>query len=223
MSLRGTRDTSTPPMTVGSFICSPSGLVQDHVAHFVAFFLPSDEFLSPCSRLLLVLFSVGLLLVLACELIPTMGQTSSKSKPPLDLVLSHFQDFRNAAAFFATHMRIRVICSAEWPAFQVGWPPKGSFDRKLILRIQDMVLTIQTRSPTLWPHAVFWSTPPSWLKTLILSSENKIAILLAQQRKSKEKPRRSDAPAVLPSPSDPELLTPLLLSITNEEHLSDRE
>lgn len=206
-------------MTVGSFICSPWGLVQDHVAHFVAFFLLSAQFLSPCFRLLLVLFSVGLLLVLACELISTMGQTSSKSKPLLDLILSHFQDFRNAAAFSATCVKLghlRVICSAEWPAFQAGWPPKGSLDLKLILRNQDMALTIRPSRPGplhCGPMLSSGQPPLSWLKPLILSSENKTAILLDHPRKSKGKPHWSDTPAVLPSPSDPEL-TPLLLSIT---------
>lgn len=182
-------------MTVGSFICSPWGLVQDHVAHFVAFFLLSAQFLSPCFRLLLVLFSVGLLLVLACELISTMGQTSSKSKPLLDLILSHFQDFRNAAAFSATCVKLghlRVICSAEWPAFQAGWPPKGSLDLKLILRNQDMALTIRPsrpgplhcgpmlssgQPPLSWlkPHSIQHSIPEIWVETTPPSASNPAA------------------------------------------------
>ena len=65
----------------------------------------------------LVLFIV---VVLACEVFPTMGQTSSKPKTPWDLVLSHFQDFRDAATVSAAHVKLgqlRVLCSLEWPAF----------------------------------------------------------------------------------------------------------
>lgn len=46
----------------------------------------------------LVLFVVSLLVVVVCEVISIIGKASSKHKAPLELVLFHFQDCKEAAA-----------------------------------------------------------------------------------------------------------------------------
>lgn len=57
----------------------------------------SAGFLSPHFRFL-VLFVVSLLVVVVCEVISIIGKASSKPKAPLELVLPHFHNCKEAAA-----------------------------------------------------------------------------------------------------------------------------
>lgn len=57
----------------------------------------SAGFLSPHLRFI-VLFVVGLFVVVVCKVISIIGKASSKPKTPLELVLSHFQYCKEAAA-----------------------------------------------------------------------------------------------------------------------------
>lgn len=98
----------------------------------------SIGFSSPLFCLLVVLFTVDIFIVLVYELILTMDQTSSKPKASLNLVLARFQDVMDAAAVSTSYVRLEqlgVFCSPGWPASWLGWPPEGSFDIELILRV----------------------------------------------------------------------------------------
>lgn len=64
--------------------------------------------LASCFHFFLVVLFVILLLVVMCEVISTMEKASFKPKSPLDLALSLFQDFREAAASAA-------LCDARAP------------------------------------------------------------------------------------------------------------
>lgn len=147
----------------------------------------SAGFSSRHFRFLVVLFVFSFLVVLICELISTMGKTSSKPRASLDLALSHFQDVKDAAAVSTTHVaqgRLRVLCSLEWPAFQVGWPPKDSFDLKLIPKIQDIVFSDPghpDQVPTFWPGTASWSTPCPGCNLLFFPQEMKMLFFLSSQ------------------------------------------
>ena len=56
-----------------------------------------------------------------------MGQTTST---PLSLMTNHFSDFKSRAQNLSLLMKksnLVTFCSAEWPAFDVGWPQEGTF------------------------------------------------------------------------------------------------
>ena len=56
-----------------------------------------------------------------------MGQTTST---PLSLMTNHFSDFKSRVQNLSLLMKkskLVTFCSAEWPAFDVGWPQEGTF------------------------------------------------------------------------------------------------
>ena len=57
-----------------------------------------------------------------------MGQTQTI---PLTIMIDHFKDVSQRANNLSVEVRKgqwQVFCSSEWPAFNVGWPPEGTFD-----------------------------------------------------------------------------------------------
>ena len=61
-----------------------------------------------------------------------MGQTLSGCSP-LTLITDHFKEVRARAHNLSVEIkksRMVIFCSAEWPSFNVGWPPEGTFDLK---------------------------------------------------------------------------------------------
>ena len=56
-----------------------------------------------------------------------MGQATST---PLSLMTDHFSDFKSRArnlSVLVKKNKLMIFCSAEWPAFNVGWPQEGTF------------------------------------------------------------------------------------------------
>lgn len=104
----------------------------------------SAGFLTCHFPLLVDVFAVGLFMVIAIETFFSMGQSSSNTQVPLDMVFSHFQDFQNAAAISSAQVELGqlwILCALEWSAFQVGWPPGGSFNLSLIFKVQSVVFS----------------------------------------------------------------------------------
>ena len=67
----------------------------------------------------------------------TMGQGEST---PLSLTTDHFSDVRARAydlSLLVTKSKLITFCSAEWPAFQVGWPPEGTFQPSIIRAVKE--------------------------------------------------------------------------------------
>ena len=69
-----------------------------------------------------------------------MGQGEST---PLSLMTDHFSDVRARVydmSLLVTESQLITFCSAEWPAFQVGWPPEGTFQPYIIQVVKEKVM-----------------------------------------------------------------------------------
>ena len=67
----------------------------------------------------------------------TMGQGEST---PLSLMTDHFSDVRARAhklSLLVKKSKLVTFCSAEWPAFQVGWPLEGTFQPSIIQAVKE--------------------------------------------------------------------------------------
>ena len=70
----------------------------------------------------------------------TMGQGEST---PLSLMTDHFSDVRARAhnlSLLLKKGKLITFCSAEWPAFQVGWPPEGTFQPSIIQAVKEKIM-----------------------------------------------------------------------------------
>lgn len=109
------RKHSVPPLTIGS--CSYMTLWDWYGITW-----------SSTQRCLVISVScqvMSLLIVVVCEVISTMEKASFKSKSPLDLALSHFQDSREAAASAALcEARAPIAC---WQSTTPSAPPPPPF------------------------------------------------------------------------------------------------
>ena len=99
----------------------------------------------------------------------TMGQTIST---PLGLTLEHWTEIKTRAHNLSVDVRKRfwrTFCSAEWPAFDVGWPPEGTLGLVVISAVKVVVLQRRPGfQPDQVPYILIWKNlaqdPPSWLK-----------------------------------------------------------
>ena len=101
-----------------------------------------------------------------------MGQGESTQ---LSLMTDHFSDVRAKAydlLLLVTKSKLITFCSAEWPAFQGGWPPEGTFQPSIIQVVKEKVM-----APDPWghlsqvPYVMLWQDlveyPPKWLKPFV--------------------------------------------------------
>ena len=101
-----------------------------------------------------------------------MGQGEST---PLSLMTDHFSDVRARAhnlSLLIKKSKLMTFCSAEWPAFQVGWPPEGTFQPSIIQAVKKRIM-----APDPWghpdqvPYVMVWQdlveNPPKWLKPFV--------------------------------------------------------
>jgi hypothetical protein len=42
-----------------------------------------------------------------------------------------------------TPNKLKILCEVDWPAFGVGWPPKGSLDKTVINKIYRVIVKKQ--------------------------------------------------------------------------------
>jgi hypothetical protein len=61
-----------------------------------------------------------------------------------------------------------ALCSVEWPTFNVGWPPQGTFSLDTIKKVHDVINKPGLHGgPDQYPYVLMWQTlvedPPSWL------------------------------------------------------------
>ena len=102
----------------------------------------------------------------------TMGQGEST---PLSLKTDHFSDVRARAhnlSLIIKKSKLITVCSAEWPAFQVGWPPEGTFQPSIIQAVKEKIM-----APDPWghldqvPYVMVWQdlveNLPKWLKPFV--------------------------------------------------------
>ena len=84
-----------------------------------------------------------------------MGQATSI---PLPLMTDHFSDFKSRAQTLSVLVKknkLMIFCSAEWPAFDVGWPQEGTFSLPIIQAIRKCSLLARLDTQTKLP--IFWS------------------------------------------------------------------
>uniref|UniRef100_A0ABI7ZV80 CCHC-type domain-containing protein n=1 Tax=Felis catus TaxID=9685 RepID=A0ABI7ZV80_FELCA len=140
-----------------------------------------------------------------------MGQTQTT---PLSIMIDHFKDVRGRANNLSVEVRkgrLQFFCSSEWPTFNVGWPPEGTFDLPTIHRVRSIISQPKTGHLDQLPYIITWQDlvedPPSWLKPFLtlLPPEPKPILALQETEKRKR----------LTQPSAP--LYPVLQGGTEEE------
>ena len=81
-------------------------------------------------------------MVTLCDLLLTLAMGQGESTP-LSLMTDHFSDVRARVydlSLLVTKSKLITFYSAEWPAFQVGWPPEGTFQPSIIRAVKEKVI-----------------------------------------------------------------------------------
>ena len=113
-------------------------------------------------------------MVILGDLLLTLAMGQGESTP-LSLMIDHFSDVRARAynlSLLVTKSKLITFCSAEWPTFQVGWPPEGTFQPSIIRAVKEKVM-----APDPWghlsqvPYVMVWQDLiedlPEWLKPFV--------------------------------------------------------
>ena len=94
---------------------------------------------------------------------------------PLSLTLDHWTEVRSRAHNLSVEIKKgpwQTFCISEWPAFDVGWPPEGTFDLTLIFEVKAIVFQNGPGShPAQQPYITVWQdlvqNPLPWIKPWI--------------------------------------------------------
>jgi hypothetical protein len=94
---------------------------------------------------------------------------------PKTLLLSHFSDIYAKRHNYGVEIKkgkLDALCSVEWPTFNVGWPPQGTFSLDTIKKARDVINKPGLHGhPDQYPYILMWQTlvedPPSWLRPFI--------------------------------------------------------
>ena len=143
-----------------------------------------------------------------------MGQGEST---PLSLMTDRFLDVRARAhnlSLLVNKSKLITFCSAEWPAFQVGWPPEGTFQPSIIQAVKEKIM-----APDPWghpdrvPYVMVWrdlvEDPPKWLKPFVhkppSSSNSQVLVMktLPRENKKERGPKTSLSGIILSKPDRP--------------------
>ena len=124
-------------------------------------------------------FSVGacllaIVFILVLLLTEEMGQTQMT---PLDLTLRHWEDVKSRAnnmSVLVKKDKWNTLASADWPVFQVGWPPGGSFSLPLIQAVKKKVFGTRSHvHQDQIPYILVWENlvtePPHPLASALLT------------------------------------------------------
>ena len=140
----------------------------------------------------------------------TMGQGEST---PLSLMTDHFLDVRARAhnlSLLVKKSKLITFCSAEWPAFQVGWTPESTFQRSIIQAVKEKIM-----APDPWghpdqvPYVMVWQdlvvNPPKWLKPFIHRppSSSNSQVLVRKTPPPQRKPKTSLSGIIFSKPYRP--------------------
>nr|XP_034342656.1 protein transport protein sec31-like [Arvicanthis niloticus] len=136
-----------------------------------------------------------------------MGQTITT---PLSLTLDHWGDVRARGHDLSVTVRKgpwQTFCTSEWPTFDVGWPPEGTFDLLTIRAVKAIVFQEGPGShPDQQPYILVWEDltryPPPWAKPWITRRPPNSKVLTIREeaeKKNKSKPSKEEA-STLPKP-----------------------
>jgi hypothetical protein len=97
---------------------------------------------------------------------------------PKTLFLSHILEIRAKGHNYGMEIKkgkFNTLCSVEWPTFNVGWPPQGTFSLDMIKKVRDVINRLGLHGhPDQYPYILMWQTlvedPPSWLQPFIHES-----------------------------------------------------
>jgi hypothetical protein len=69
-----------------------------------------------------------------------MGGNQSKITP-LECMINNFKKkFNGGYGVKLTPNELNVLCKVDWPAFGIGWPPKGSLDKIVINDVYRVIV-----------------------------------------------------------------------------------
>uniref|UniRef100_A0A8C5SCG2 Uncharacterized protein n=1 Tax=Laticauda laticaudata TaxID=8630 RepID=A0A8C5SCG2_LATLA len=102
-----------------------------------------------------------------------MGGGESKSPTPLGAMLKHFRKAYESQDYgleWSRH-KLQVFCEGEWPTFEFGWPPAGTLDIPIAVKVHQLVFhPTLVLDPDQAPYIDVWlnrlNHPPPWLKQL---------------------------------------------------------
>ncbi|XP_023604502.1 uncharacterized protein LOC111824488 [Myotis lucifugus] len=185
-------------------------------ARSIGFVKPSFWILRFLSqRVVSVLVFCSLFLVISVCVFSVMGQSAST---PLSLTLDHWSEVRGRAqnlSLIVKKSKWQTFCSSEWPSFNVGWPPEGSFHLPLIREVRNLVFQPGRHGhPDQEPYILVWQdlceNPPAWVKPFLPPSSLPRSSTLAPEPtilpvKSAVPSSSPSAPPVLPD-SQPDLI-----------------
>ena len=114
-------------------------------------------------------------LLACCVLIVGVAIISQSHSTPLSIMTDHFSNFKSKAqnlSVLVKKSKLRTLCSSEWPIFQVGWPPEGTFGLPVIRAVKKRIMAPDPRGhPDQAPYILVWENlvegPPVWLKPFI--------------------------------------------------------
>ena len=129
---------------------------------------------------------LAIVFILVLLLMEEMGQTQTT---PLSLMTDHFSDVRERAHNLSMDIKkgkVRVFCISEWPSFNVGWPPEGTFNLTTLLQVKGVIFRKGAQGcPGQIPYILVWQelteNPPSWLKPFLPSRADPTPKVLALQ------------------------------------------
>ncbi|XP_076780077.1 uncharacterized protein LOC143438363 [Arvicanthis niloticus] len=112
-----------------------------------------------------------------------MGQTLAT---PLSLTLDHWSEVKARAYSLSVRVKKQkwqTLCTSEWPSFQTGWPPEGSFFLEKVRRVKERVYQRgPSGHPDQIPYITVWEnlilSPPLWVRPFVsLSGPLKTEVL----------------------------------------------
>jgi hypothetical protein len=81
---------------------------------------------------------------------------------PKTLLLSHFSEIHAKGHNYGVEIKegkFDTLCSVEWPTFNVGWPPQGTFSLDTIKKIRDVINKPGLHGhPDQYPYILMWQT-----------------------------------------------------------------
>ena len=153
-------------------------------------------------------------MVILGDLLITLA-IGQRESAPLSLMTDHFSLVRARAydlSLLVKKSKLITFCSAECPAFQVGWPPEGTFQPSIIQVVKEKVM-----APDPWghrgqvPYVMVWQDLiedlPKWLKPFVLKlpdSPNVQALVMETPTPPEDAEKNKGPKPVLQESSEPD-------------------
>ncbi|XP_076784283.1 uncharacterized protein LOC143441096 [Arvicanthis niloticus] len=136
-----------------------------------------------------------------------MGQAVTT---PLSLSMDHWSDVRDRGRLLSVVVKKGpwwTLCTSEWLIFNVGWPPRGTFDLPTIRAVRAVVFQEGSGShPDHQPYITVWENlaryPPPWVELFLPPRQPSSRVLAVREgsTEGRPKPRQNEEgePSTLP-------------------------